>query len=133
MVSMSALDKEGDAAVRDADYKAKTHIANATHRAGAAKREGELIESNARAARAAGGGAYDAGAEERQAKIKERTDYNVMSAMFEGEQSAQMAKYQGEVIKKATKAKKLSTVLSGASQAFSAYSARAPGSAPENG
>lgn len=121
---------EGKAAEQAADFKAKTQIAGATKKAAEYTREGKIVESNARAAMAASGGAFDAGSAERIGKINEQSQYNALAAMYEGEQAAAITKYEGEVKKKATKMKALSTVLSGGAQMYSSYKSPAESTAP---
>lgn len=131
LVGIQGARAEGKAAEQAADFKAKTQIAGATKKAAEYTREGEMVESNARAAAAAGGGAFDAGSAERIGKINQQSEYNALAAMYEGEQAASISRYEGQLKKKAAKTKAISTALSGASQTYSAYKAPAPTMASE--
>lgn len=114
--------QEGKAAEKAADFKAKTSMASGTRRASEAKRAGDTLESDVRAQMAAGGGsASDAGAVETIGKIKSEAEYNALSALYEGETGADIAKYEGKVKKKAARTRALTTALSGGSQMYSAY------------
>lgn len=59
-------------------------LANATRESYEIGREGEVLQSNAQAASAAGGGSFDAGTVERHGEIGRDTDYNSLAALFEG-------------------------------------------------
>lgn len=121
MLGVAGAKAEGEAAEQAAEFKAKTSMAAGTRKAYEAGREGKRLESDVRAARAAGGGAYDPGAVERQAKVGQEAEYNVLSALYEGETGADIARYEGEVKKKAAKTKGLSTMLSGGAGMYKSY------------
>lgn len=125
---------EGDAAVRASKYEAKqleqqanARYAQGTREAYEAARAGDILESDAIAQMAAGGGGVDA---EHLAKIKAESDYNALAALYEGEteaagirQKAEAVKYGGKVKQKAARTRALSTVISGGSKAYQGYKA----------
>jgi hypothetical protein len=87
-----------------------------------AGKEGEIIESRARAVMAAGGGVTtDPGATEQLAKIKAASEYNVLSALYEGKTEAGIARYEGKVKKKAGRTRALSTILTGGAEMFKSF------------
>jgi hypothetical protein len=137
MFSASGQMAEGKSANRSARYEAEQYDnlsqaarAKGSHVAYDDRRQGRVLESDARAAMAAGGGsASDAGALELLGKIGAETQYNSLAALFEGETEAQGYKrkadtrrYEGKLAKSAGKRKALSTVLGGASQIYSSWS-----------
>ena len=121
MLGVGGAMAEGKAAEQAGAFKAKTSMAAGTRKAGEAKRAGDILESNIRAARAAGGGGFDPGAIERIGKVGAETDYNVLSALYEGKTGADIAQYEGAVKKKASKTKALSTLLSGGAGMYKSY------------
>lgn len=123
--------QEGQAAEKAGKFKAKTQMAAGTRRAAEHKRAGDIVASDARAAMAASGGsASDAGAVETLGKIKAETDYNVLSALYEGEQAADISRYEGKIKKKAAYTRGLSTALSGGAKAFRSYNKYSGGRKP---
>ena len=113
---------EGDAAAGAKEFEAKTAMAKGTRKAFEAKREGDIVQSAARAAMAAGGGsASDASAIETLARIKQKAGYNALSALYEGEQAADISRYEGKIKKIAGRTRALSTTLSGFGKAFKSY------------
>lgn len=121
-LSMGGQIAEGRAAEKSAKYKAKTDRARGSRLSYEAGREGEIAESNARAAMAAGGGSTtDAGATKILGDIGAQADYNALLALYEGETGADIAEWEGKTKKKASRTQALSTVLSGGAQAYKAY------------
>ena len=89
------------------------------------RRQGKRVGSNARAARAAGGGAFDAGAAERLAKIKTDTDYQALSAIYDAQLAADderragaEARRRGRVARKSSRVAALGSVLSGGASVY---------------
>ncbi len=114
--------EEGKTAEQVAKFKAKTAMARGTRGAAEATRAGDIVESDARAAMAAGGGsASDAGAIETLGKIKAESEYNALSALYEGRQEADLAIYEGKVKKKAARTRALSTAISGGAGMYKSY------------
>lgn len=58
-------------------------LARGSRGAVAERRQGDIVEGDARAAVAAGGGAMDEGSVENLAKIKSDTDYNSLAALYD--------------------------------------------------
>lgn len=125
---------KGMAADKAAKYEAEMmrrratqEYAAATVEAGRRKREADRVISNARAAMAASGGVTtDAGATSQLGELESQKDYNVLSALYEGEQAKQNweqkaagRKYEGGV----AKSNAISTALS---SAFTAFSKKVP-------
>ncbi len=96
-------------------------------------RQGKVIQSDATARMAASGGGVDP---EELAKLKTRTDYNALAALFEKKSEQQLYErqagakriggavdvWQGEMQKKASRRKALSTAFSGAFDMFGGMS-----------
>ena len=128
LLSAGGQAKEGSAAQSSKEFEAKTRTAAASRKAYMAGKEGDIIESRARAVMAAGGGsASDPGAIEQLAKIKSASEYNVLSALYEGETESDILKYEGKVKKKAGRTKALSTILSGGAKAYESFKPKAVG------
>jgi hypothetical protein len=122
LISIGAAGEEGEAIQAAKEFQAKTSYAAGTRKARETKRQGDILESGARAIMAAGGGsASDPGAIETTGKIGAETDYNALAAMYEGKTGADIARYEGRVAKQAAKRRQISTLLSGGSQAFLSY------------
>jgi hypothetical protein len=139
--------RQGQAAKASAEYEAKQFdkqskaaTAEGTRAAEEIRRQGAIMQSNARAAMAGSGGtASDAGAISTLGKIGAETDYNSLAAMFEAKSEAQglqtaasTRRYEGDLAQRAAKQKTLSTVLSGASRTYGSFKPRAPISAYRN-
>lgn len=122
IISATGQLEEGKAAQKAADFKAKTQMAAGTRRASEATRAGNIVESNARAAMAAGGGdPSDAGSLELLGKIAAESEYNSLAAMYEAKTAASITKWEGEKAREVSKTQALTTVLKGAGQAYMAY------------
>ena len=121
LLSTGGAYAEGEAAEQAAAFKAKTQMATGSRRAYEAGRKGRILQSDIQAAQAASGGAVDAGSIERMAKVGAETEYNVLSALYEGKQKATTARYEGKIKKKAAKKRALSTLLSGGASAYKSY------------
>jgi len=122
LMSVAGAIEEGEAAEQAAELKAKTAMATSTREAAESKRAGEIVKSGARAAMAAGGGsAADPGAMETIGKIESEAQYNALTSLYEGQQTARLAEYEGRLKKKAAYTKGLSTILSGSASTYSAY------------
>jgi len=122
VISAKAAHEEGKAAEAAAEFKAKTQRAAGTRKAYEAKRSGDIVASQARAAMAAGGGsASDPGAIETLGKIKSEAEYGSLAAMYEGETGAKISQYEGQIAKRQARMKTLSTVLSGGAKGAYAY------------
>lgn len=136
VMSATSAYAEGSAEKKAADYEAEqleraatAKIAEGSRQAYERRREGDIIESNARAAMAAGGGSTtDAGMVERLGDIGAQADYNVLSALFESEEEAQgikekakVRRWEGRVAKRRGIAKALGTVMQGGSSFYQGY------------
>lgn len=83
-------------------------------------RVGRKLQSDAQAQMAAGGGSTtDVGAVEQKAKLKQATDYNALTALFEAEEqakgmdlAAKGIRMEGKMDKKAAQRQALSTLIS---------------------
>ena len=128
----SSLDK-GKAAEQAGNLKAaqyakaaKASAAVGTRKSAEIRRQGAGMQSDAAAAMAASGGVTDdAGAIQTMADIEQVTDYNALSAIFEGGTKAQeqqfagsLSKWEGKEAKRASKREAVSTVISSASKAY---------------
>ena len=117
----------GNAANKAAKFKAKQIERNAiakraqgTRQAQEGLRSGRKLQSDAQAQMAAGGGSTtDAGAIEQKTKLKQATDYNALTALFEAEEQAEgmslaakSIRAEGEMAKRKGQRKALGTVLS---------------------
>jgi len=117
MVSAVGSMQQGEAAQQAAEFRAKTQTAAGTRKAGEAKRAGDIVTSDARAAMAAGGGsASDPGAISTIGKIQSEAEYNALAALYEGETAADISIYEGERVMEQAQMQTLSTVLSGGSR-----------------
>jgi len=120
-LSMKAQDEETEASAALNRRRAKAAMATGQRKAIEERRRGKAIQSDAVAAMAAGGGVSDdAGAIETLAKIEQVTDYNALSALYEGDSEAEGLRLENRYNKKIAKTKKFATALSGASTAFGA-------------
>lgn len=143
LFSASGAKKQGKAAQAQAEYdaqqmeqQAQASRAEGTRVAYEDRRQGRIVESNARAAMAAGGGsASDAGSLEMLGKIGAESQYNSLVSLFKGESQAQdynrqadTRRYEGALAKKNADDKALSTILSGASSIYSGFSGFGGGS-----
>lgn len=117
---------EGNAADKAARFKAKQVERNAiakraqgTRQTQEGLRQGRKLQSDAIAAMAAGGGSTtDVGAIEQKAKLKQATDYNALTALFEAEEqakgmdlAAKGMRMEGKMAKKAGQRKAISTIM----------------------
>jgi len=111
------------------ERKGKSALARGTREAHEERRQGAILESDARAAMAASGGVTtDAAATEQLGKIKEVADYNSMAALYESETEdqglrtkARARRFEGKTARKAGKTKALSTVLKDAPDIYEAW------------
>lgn len=115
--------------------KANAAYARGTKDAGEERRKAAIVASNAQAASAASGGAFDEGVAENLAGIKTAGDYNALTAMFDAESAQQgfelqaaTKRWEGDQIENqkkfaasSAKRRTLSTILSGASKTFETY------------
>lgn len=122
LLSMGGDIAQGRIAEQTAKFRAKTQRAAGSRRAYEAKREGEYVESAARAAMAAGGGTTtDAGASKILGDIGAESEYKALSALYEGETEADISEWEGRAKKRASKVQALSTLLSGGAGVYKAY------------
>ena len=111
------------------EQRANLAMARGTREASEARREGRIIESNARAAMAAGGGdTTSAGSINQLSKIGRDAEYNALSAIFNAETTAganraqaQAYKMQGDRALSSGIMGGLTTALSGGSQIYQDY------------
>jgi len=147
-IEEKAVDVEEAAAfdVAQLEEQATAQYAKGTREAYESTRQGEIVESKARAAMAAGGGVVDP---EVIAKVAAETEYETLAAMYEGEtqqqatkRKAQASRYTGmkeakslrkqaaevrrggKVRERASQWKALSTVVSGGTKAYKGYKTR---------
>lgn len=133
VMSAGSAMAQGDAAQMAANRQAQQleeqadeEFAASTREAQARKSEAERLLSTARARAAAGSGSSgDVGMTERLAEISSQGDYNALAAMFEGKakrrsliDQAEVRKWEGDVAKKESRTKALSTVLSGGNKIY---------------
>jgi hypothetical protein len=126
MFSAGSSIAEGNAAEKAARFKAKQVERNAiakraqgTRQTQEGLRVGRKLQSDAIAAMAASGGSTtDVGAIETQAKLKQVTDVNALTALFEAEEQAkgmELAgkgiRMEGKMAKKAGQRKALGTIM----------------------
>lgn len=136
VLSVAGTLEEGKGAVRAAEFEAgqleeqaTARYARGTREAYEAKRAGDIMESRARAVMAAGGGlASDPQAIEQLGRIGAESEYEALTAMYEGEteaaglrRQAAARRYGGKMKKRAAKFKALSTAISGGSKAYESY------------
>jgi len=125
--------QEGEAAnvaakatARQQRRNARASEAEGTRRAIEINRQGEGAQSDAAAAMGAAGGVTDdVGAIKTMADIEKVTDYNALAALYESGQradtqrfAAQLDEMSGKQAQRAGRMKAVSTVLSGASKAY---------------
>lgn len=126
--------KAAEAEAKQIELAAMARRAAGTQDAYDQKQIGEQVMSDAVAAMAAGGGGVS---DNVLAKIKTTTDYNVLSALFAGEQeakgmdyAAKIKKFEGKMAKRMATAR---TIINIGEEAASAYMAGAGGGAPKAG
>lgn len=125
---------EGNAADKAARFKAKQIERNAIAKRAAGTRttqeglrKGRVLQSDAIAQMAAGGGAFDAGSIEQLAGLKQVTDYNALTALFESEEqakgmelAAKGARMEGKMAKKKGQRKAIGTIMEDVEKAMRA-------------
>jgi len=119
----SAADKTAKFKAQQIERNAKARRASGTRETQEGLRKGRVLQSDAIAQMAAGGGAFDAGSIEQLAELKQTTDYNALTALFEAEEqakgldlAAKGVRIEGKMAKKKGQRKALSTILTGADQ-----------------
>ena len=125
----NAAETAGRMQKQQLDQNAAATMADASLEAYESRKEGDRVASDAVAATVAGGGsASDAASIERLAKINSKADYNVLSALATGQRQSDALRLQGEnalwegkVKKKNSRLTALSSIVSGASGAWSSY------------
>ncbi len=122
-IGMKQAHEQGKAESADAIRQGTEKLAAGTRKSGEAARKGAKVESDARAAMAGGGGGFDAGSAEIIGGIGAKTEYNVLSALYEGEEGYAQGQHAARMAKYRAKQKMLSTALSGGSQMMSSYQA----------
>ena len=133
----SAAKAAGKFSARQGVRNAKSSMAEGIRKANEIRRQGDVAKSDAAAAMAASGGVTDdVGAIKTLADIEQVTDYNALSAIYEGGQKsdqqrlqAKMDKLSGKQAQTASYFKAAGTMLKGAS---SAYSMGGNGGAPSS-
>jgi hypothetical protein len=120
-LDMKAQNDEMKAKAALNERRAKASTATGQRKASEIRRKGRVLESDAKAIMAAGGGVTDdAGAIEQLADIANVTDYNQLAALYEGDTEAEGLRLENRYNKKITRTKQLATALSGSSKAFGA-------------
>lgn len=120
-LDMKAQNDEMKAKAALNERRAKASTATGQRKASEIRRKGRVLESDAKAIMAAGGGVTDdAGAIEQLADIANVTDYNQLAALYEGDTEAEGLRLENRYNKKITRTKQFATALSGASKAFGA-------------
>ena len=115
------------------EKEAKARYATGTRKAAEATRQGDILESNVRAAMAASGGVTtDAGATEMIATVGAESDYAALSALYEGTTQAEGLQMQatesrraGRKKQRAAKMRGLGTIISGGLSAYESYDKKA--------
>lgn len=108
---------------------AKARGAAASREAYEERRRGRVLQSNIRAAQAAGGGTTtDPGAISTLAKAQVVTDYNALSALYQGEveaeglrTAAKAREFEGKSQQRASRLKSLATIVSGGAKLYGKY------------
>ena len=120
-----AADKAASSEAKQLRRNANARVAQGTRDVHEIKRDGKRVESDAVAAMAGGGSAFDAGMAERLGDIGEITDYNALAAMYEAETDASGLRMQAKARRKSGQRalatgfiKAGSTVLDGASKYY---------------
>jgi len=123
LVGGGAADKAAKFKAQQIERNAKARRASGTRETQEGLRKGRALQSDAIAQMAAGGGAFDAGSIEQLAELKQTTDYNALTALFEAEEqakgldlAAKGTRIEGKMAKKKGQRKALSTILTGASE-----------------
>ena len=120
-LDMKAQNDEMKAKAALNERRAKASTATGQRKASEIRRKGRVLESDAKAIMAAGGGVTDdAGAVEQLADLANVTDYNQLAALYEGDTEAEGLRLENRYNKKITRTKQFATALSGASKAFGA-------------
>lgn len=122
----NAAEAAGKFSARQNERNAKNTMAEGIRAANETRRQGEQVKSDAAAAMAAGGGVTDdVGAIETLSDIEQITDYNALSAIYQGgvkadqqKMQAQMDRFTGQQRKDASRIKAAGTMLGGASDAY---------------
>ena len=115
----NAESKQAEYQAKQLEANAKAHQAKASRTAEEERRRGDVILSNARAAMAGNGGSTtDAGAIQTLAEIQSTTDFNSLSALYDGDtqadsniQAAQGKRYEGGLARTSGYSAGLSTIL----------------------
>jgi len=119
-----------DAAKYEAEMmrrRANQEYANMTQEAQRRKREGDRMMSNARAIMAGSGGVTtDAGATSALGDIASQRDYNVLAAMYQGEQAKQDWESKADARKYEGKVGMSNAISTSLSSAFSLFAKNAP-------
>ena len=137
----------GKAAKEAADYEAQqmdaqgdSQMAAASLKAFETAKQGDILLSNQRAAQAGSGGTTsDAGAVEQHSELSRKIQCNTLSEVFAGERrraslrkGANAKRIEGRNAQKSSYAKAASTVISGASNAYSLSSSQKAASLGNN-
>tara|TARA_R110000851_G_scaffold9579_1_gene35531 strand:- start:2663 stop:3094 length:432 start_codon:yes stop_codon:yes gene_type:complete len=123
----NAAEAAGKFTARQQQRNAKNSMAEGIRKATEIQRMGDRAQSDASAAMAAGGGVTDdVGAIKTLSDIQAVTDYNALSAIYEGDlkadtqnMQADMDRMAGKQAQQASRFKAASTVLSAGSKAYS--------------
>jgi len=136
LLSVKSSKEAAQAAGRAAELSSRQYERNARQEllagertAKEIKRQGEVIQSDTKAAMAASGGTTtDVNAVKTQAEIEQVVDYNALAAIYESEESAKddlfaakVVRAGGQAAQKTAKTSQIATVLGGASDVFSIY------------
>lgn len=114
---------------RQLERRGQQAAAQGSREAHEIRRQGKVLESNAKAAQAAGGGSTtDAGSLDIISDISSAVDYNALTALIEGKrrkeddfESAKIKRIGGDAAAKAGRRRAMSTFLGGLGQGFSSY------------
>jgi len=111
--------KEGQATAEQHARAAKASYAEGTRSAAETRRGGRVIASDVEAAIAGGGGVTDdPGSIQTLADIEQVTDYNALTALYEGSSRAREHRKQGRTARKLARSRALATAITGASKMF---------------
>jgi len=103
---------------KEAKREGRAVFAQSTRQAYEERRTTDRLISDARATRAGGGGAFDAGSAERIGRIDEEGSYNALAALYEGQTKRDALKRRGKraLIKGVVSG--VPSILDGVSKAF---------------
>jgi len=109
---------QGIQANKEAKREGKAVFARSTRQAFEERRVTDRLISDTRAARAGGGGSFDAGAAERIGRTDEEGSYNALAALYEGDRQKEALRRRGRRALAKGAIGGVSSILDGASSFF---------------